>query len=520
MRCKNCAKKFDKWNVPDGCVHHSKQPRFFTCGNPCSKNIAWRNFRKLVTEKTKHLPLSQSSMLQPEELLFVMKFCLQKGTLWYLELAVIILLSCTAFIRNKEMKLIQVGHLRMDLSAVSPLGIIQGLMLHLHNGKTDVGPVLMMLWADEKIPWFDVTWMLLLYLKLTRLRHGHLFPQKKILTAGNLDKAVAAEDTITYGSFCRSFSRVCKEALGVNRRFTGHTPRPTAFCLRSFRGADAAELQHDSRSKSLENVVRYNRGASALRALMETQNKPIANMLKGTYKHHRFESMEMLLAALDKRFNYLSIDHVVDAYFKHIPEFNSIAGYVDFFTGTKKDTLSSIYNDLRCFSSDLHPERDIPVEVLSNLTHLGSRLQRFLILNPRMIEPDLEPDLESESESKTNETADETAGSKRRRVTKAEIPTRKEFTDGLKKQVTPREKLEFLLHYSETDQFISKLLSSEISTSTLVNAHKTWYLQTIKGTLQCLQDHHENDIDKFMQRHRAYKPSRHCNGINNNHKKS
>ena len=508
--CQNCQKKFRAWNfktanVPDGCVHHSKQPRFFTTGNPCSKNIKWRNFRKLVTEKTKDLPVSQSSMLQPEELLLVIKHCLQKSTLWYLELAVIILMSCTAFIRNKEMKMIQVEHLRMDLSAVSALGVLEGILLHLHNGKTDIDPALMMLWKDHNIPWFDITWMLLLYLKLTGLRKGFLFPRKQRLNEGNLDKGVEESDAITYDSFCRSFSRACKESLGENRRFTGHTPRPSAFCLSSFRGADAADLKHDSRSKSLDNVCRYKRGAGALQALMETQNNTVAKMLKGTYKHHRFESIDMLAATLQKRFNYLTIDSVVEAFFKTIPEFHSIAGYVEFFTGTTKDTLANIYSDLRSMTKDLQPDVHNPEEVLSSLSHIATRLQGFVILNPRM--------LETEDDNDDAETADEetkTQGPPPKRPRKAEIPTRKEFSEAIKRRRASRDKLEFLVQYSQNDEYIKKLLSGEISTSSLTKAHKAWFHQSVQGTLHCLNEHHNGDIDHFMQHHKDFLPSRHC----------
>ena len=109
QNCTHCYQKFKRWNystenVPSGCLHHSGNPKFFTTGNPCSRNIKWRNFRKLVCEKTKNLPVCQASMLNPKELTYVMKYCLHKGDLWHLELAVITLLSCSAYVRNNEMK--------------------------------------------------------------------------------------------------------------------------------------------------------------------------------------------------------------------------------------------------------------------------------------------------------------------------------------------------------------------------------------------------------------------------------
>ena len=158
-----------------------------------------------------------------------------------------------------------------------------------------------MLWGYDNVVYLDIIWMLILYLKLTGIWSGYLFPTRKRLLQGNLKYGVKESDAITYSLFCRSFARLCKAALGETRGFTGHTPRPTSFCMDIFRGAGNSDLKNDSRSKSLDNVCRYARGAGALKALMEIQGSKAALLLKNTYRMHRSESMNMLLSILSKK---------------------------------------------------------------------------------------------------------------------------------------------------------------------------------------------------------------------------
>jgi hypothetical protein len=111
-----------------------------------------------------------------------------------------------------------------------------------------------MIWSDQNIPELDSVCMLMLWLKISGI------PSKKKLQKG-LQGEITEDDVLTYPEFCKHFYKICVDALGENRKFKGHTPRPSAFCLATFRGAGDASLLASSRSKSYENVDRDSRGA-------------------------------------------------------------------------------------------------------------------------------------------------------------------------------------------------------------------------------------------------------------------
>ena len=145
-RCPACFNSFKEWSqnkngreVPYGCQHHPHNPRFFISGNPCRKNLKWTNFRKIITQELKNVPIKQATMMNPFELINVIKHCLYViGGLWGLQTALMILVSCSIYLRNMEMKKIRAEHFCMNLSAINTSGIVNGIMLKLHDGKTDL----------------------------------------------------------------------------------------------------------------------------------------------------------------------------------------------------------------------------------------------------------------------------------------------------------------------------------------------------------------------------------------------
>jgi hypothetical protein len=61
------------------------------------------------------------------------------------------------------------------LSSISEAGVLTGILLLLHNGKTDPHPQHMMLWSDDVLPQMCGLWLPLLWLKLTNIRSGYIF---------------------------------------------------------------------------------------------------------------------------------------------------------------------------------------------------------------------------------------------------------------------------------------------------------------------------------------------------------
>ena len=122
------------------------------------------------------MEVTQSTMLNPMEDVEVVKYCLGLHSMWGLQMALMIQLSTQLYLRNKELRGIKIEHFEWNLSVRSPAGLINGIMLRLHGGKTDTAPQLMMIWRDAHVPMLDLTWTLFLYLERSGLRSGYLFP--------------------------------------------------------------------------------------------------------------------------------------------------------------------------------------------------------------------------------------------------------------------------------------------------------------------------------------------------------
>lgn len=150
-----------------------------------------------------------------------------------------------------------------------------------------------------------------------------------------------------------------------------------------------------------------------------------------------------------------------------------------------------------------HLEDKDPKEILRRLTRIGSRLHRYITVNPRIAAA--ASDSEGSDREAEEEKAEETS------VTKLTIESRTTFMKELgNRQLTSGQKLQLIVNYAENDNMIKQLLDSEIPSSALIPKDKTWFLQTIQTALVCLRDHFAGDISAFIQKHAKFTPSRHC----------
>ena len=140
------------------------------------------------------------------------------------------------------------------------------------------------------------------------------------------------------------FRSICEKVLGSNRKFTGRSTRPTAFCIDTFKGAGDASLQIASRSSGQGNVARYSRGARALQCL-SLETVPIETQaLLGTFKQPIFENENMVLAVLGSE-NVLSFEEILQRFVCSVPSsLSDIESYARYFTG---ELFVESANDIR-----------------------------------------------------------------------------------------------------------------------------------------------------------------------------
>ncbi len=521
-KCQQCYNKFSRWgfstdSIPQGCVHHSASPRFFITGNPVAKNQAWKNFRKTQKELVKNVIPNQSSMLNPMELRIVLKYCLGLGTLWGFLMALMINLSVQLYLRNKEMRLIEISHLRWDLSCISAAGILDGILLSLHNGKTDEHPVLLMIWSDKNIPELDTVWMLMVWLKVSGITSGYLFPNKKRLEKGCLGTEIHEDDALTYKEFCKHFYKMCYAALGVSRKFKGHSPRPSGFCLDIFRGAGDASLLACSRSKSYDNVSRYSRGAKSMLEVMKSTRQSDLIGLTDTYRMPLFLNEDEIRSVNPSGTHSVEFNVILQNFFAGIPPCNSIQQWIQYFTGSAFiETEEEIKDEFKLkFNPRSVDEMDLPTLVKelntfaarSNRCILYKRIRQRTVSQAAVTEKDLDSAaIENTDVKEDNEEEVEV-------VPLLSISSRNDFVSSLKDK-SKKEQLELLVQFAANDSHIQDLLSGRKKSTEFVARDKQWYHQVIQVVLHCLQQHFDSDIEAMLAHHSAFsltKHRAHCN---------
>jgi hypothetical protein len=511
-KCNTCFAKFESWafsteSIPQGCVHHSSSPRFFISGNPVAKNQAWKNFRKTQKAVLRNTIPNQTTMLNPSELLTVIRYCLGLGTNWGFLMALMINLSVQLYLRNKELRLIEMSHLRWDLSCISAAGILDGILLVLHHGKADEHPVLLMIWSDKNIPEFDTVWMLMLWLKLSGITSGYLFPNKKRLQR-DLSTGISEEEALTYPEFCKNFYKVCVSALGVNRKFKGHTPRPSGFCLDIFRGAGDASLLTCSRSKSCENVARYSRGARAMLEVKKSTCPSDLVGLLGTYRMPLFLN-EDEIRSVNSGIHSVEFNDIMKNFFTGVPKLVTIQQWVQFFTGcTCVETEADIKKAMKLIFTTSNIDRMELLDLITELNSLAARANRCILhsktrqrkvaATPEVSESGSNADVDTDEKQQVDEQKQESV--------LLTITSRQAFVDSLKNK-TKKEQLLALKSYSEQDEDIKNLMSGVTKSSSYID--KQWYHQNVQLILYCLTEHFNSNIDEMLIRHPRFTLSKH-----------
>ena len=151
-----------------------------------------------------------SSQLLISDLRLLRSNLLSTNNIIGLQTWVIILIAVMLFLRYDEYHGIQMEDFLVDIFEITERSI-DALVLKVF-GKSDKTWVNLKLWADHKYPDLCPVRHLLVYLYLTGIKSGCLFPcAKELLGPPPADGCY--KEPIKYGKFLKSMQKLCKEVL-------------------------------------------------------------------------------------------------------------------------------------------------------------------------------------------------------------------------------------------------------------------------------------------------------------------
>jgi hypothetical protein len=168
-----------------------------------------------LKDRMKNYKSSPSTILTPFEFVKIIRNLVFQSCPWSFQMAVALVIGARLYSREMELSSIQFEHFLWNLSYICPdSGLLKGIMLNLHNGKTDPHPALLMLWSSsDSFP---------LWLKLSKISSGYIFASKERIDSGvPLEQGVKEGEQLTQDMLDNFFRKTAIQVLGIRRKFTG-----------------------------------------------------------------------------------------------------------------------------------------------------------------------------------------------------------------------------------------------------------------------------------------------------------
>jgi hypothetical protein len=156
--------------------------------------------------------------------------------------------------------------------------------------------VYLFLWADEENPEFCPVRHLLLYLYITGISAGHLFPDlKKPFGPGIVSKPMR------YDKVQEAFKKIIlKVAPDYSEKFGTHTARKTSYLFAVWGLGSEADMMLSARHKSSDHARRYRESAELLRLVKDSQEDITVDMEVSKWKSVFLSSAGMNIAAVNR----------------------------------------------------------------------------------------------------------------------------------------------------------------------------------------------------------------------------
>ena len=164
----------------DGCDKHLNMPKVHRSGNPTTDPLFKNSLRKSRKDGANWIERGDSQLL-PSDLLLLRTHLLSSNSITGLQTWCIVIIAVKLFLRPDEVLSLRVDSIQQDL-IIWKDGHCHSVTFQV-MGKCDWQNVHLVAWADDDNPDLCTICPLLLYLHLSGIKSGCLFPKEKELHA-------------------------------------------------------------------------------------------------------------------------------------------------------------------------------------------------------------------------------------------------------------------------------------------------------------------------------------------------
>ena len=260
-----------------GCRTHPGRACLLRAGEP-NKSDKFRYASAAIKQARSNYEENGACTLLPSHVRAIRRELLKTDELANLQLYTIMIVSISCFLRFDDFNTLKVESLREDVHVVSATGV-KSLCI-LVQGKCDPKPVYLFLWADEENPEFCPVRHLLLYLYITGISAGHLFPDlKKPFGPGIVSKPMR------YDKVQEAFKKIIlKVAPDYSEKFGTHTARKTSYLFAVWGLGSDTDIMLSARHKTSDHAKKYRESAELLRLVKDSQEDITVDMEVSKWK--------------------------------------------------------------------------------------------------------------------------------------------------------------------------------------------------------------------------------------------
>jgi hypothetical protein len=316
-KCDACFNKgLEAARRGEGCDRCLSEPRYWRKGNPTHSPVFKNKHSMLQTYAKQVYEVRHTFAFLPGELRDIRLFLLSSNTLWGLMIWTIIICGVKGFLRVEEAINMDYSQFQQDYFVVTA-DDVKGLAYWVY-GKSDHEKISLAMWDDDECPDFSASRAMLLWLAISGIESGKLFPSKHEVQSGKV--APSPTSSLEYNVFLDEIKMLCATVLRKDMQsakmkkliFGTHILRKTAYLI-AFWGFNRSHGFTDFSPIDRANIMlsaRHNDERSCSTYLCDSGTfKNLCNKyLKRDDPHHRVGEFESILIQTHDTFAALNLD--------------------------------------------------------------------------------------------------------------------------------------------------------------------------------------------------------------------
>lgn len=318
--CAECQKiPIERVCKSEGCRTHPGNPKYWRRGNVSNDKSFAEAISNYETYVLNHYEARRTKAFLPGELRDIRTHLLSFNDLYHLMIWTILIVAIKLFLRIEEALEMTVEQFETEYFIVTE-DDVEGLCVRI-KGKRDKVPLDFALWNDKECPEFSACQAILIWISLSGIKSGKLFPQKE-----DLGKGESFTTNYSYSAMLEILKSLSENVCGHDTTSTTiiygtHMARKTAFLLaywgfvrkdNCLAEMDKANILLSARHKDISSTATYLSNSGTLKSLVDRLDKMSERHRVGQWEpihiktHDSFASLNMESMKFQKRLPDLS----------------------------------------------------------------------------------------------------------------------------------------------------------------------------------------------------------------------